>query len=255
MIRVLSISLSIIFALLCKQVLAAKLKIVTEHLAPYQIVTDNSITGLSTEIIEATLKESQYPYELSAHPWSSAFHTVKHEKNTCIYSLARIPSREPLFSWIGHIASSSVSLYSLKNSKITINNIEQAKAYNIAVIRDDFSHHFLLSKGFTENTNLYVVDNYHALLKLLEMPNRNIDLVIINDDLLKYRVANVGDIKKYKNVFKFEELSLDFYLACNLNTDPQIINDLTNAMNTLEKHGTLPTIRSKWKKNMVNLIN
>jgi polar amino acid transport system substrate-binding protein len=239
----------------CGQVLATKLTILTEHLAPYQIVTKDSIKGLSTEIVEATLKESLYPYNIAAYPWTLSFSRAKHGKNTCIYSLARIPQRESLFKWVGHIVSSTISLYSLKNSQIDISNIEEAKKYNIAVIRDDVTHHFLLSKGFVENDNLYVVDNYDALLKLLDLASRHIDLVVLNDDLLKNRVKNLNEASKYRNVFQLKELALNFHLACSLNTEQKIVDNLIDSMKTLEKRDVFKSIRDKWKKNMVSLIN
>ena len=253
--RELALSLAIFFVFFCNQVLATKLNILTEHLAPFQIVSKDSITGLSTEIVEATLKESQYPYIIEAYPWALSFSRAKHGKNTCIYSLARIPQRESLFKWVGHIASSTISLYSLKSRQITISNIMEATKYNIAVIRDDVTHHFLLSKGFVEKENLYVVDNYDALLKLLDLPSRHIDLVVLNDDLLNNRIKNSADALKYKNVFQFEELTLNFNLACSLNTDKKIIDKLTNAMKVLEKRGVFFGIREKWKQSMVSLIS
>ena len=248
-------SLALLFMLFSGHALAIKLNILTEHLAPYQIVSKDSITGLSTEIVEATLKESQYSYNILAYPWALSFSRAQHGKNTCIYSLARIPQREPLFNWVGHIASSTISLYSIKGSQITVSNISEARKYNIAVIRDDVTHHYLLTKGFVEKENLYVVDDYDALLKLLDLPSRHIDLVVLNDDLLKNRVKNSKDTSKYENVFKFKELTLNFYLACSLNTDKKIVDNLINAMKALEKRRVFFGIREKWKKNMVSLIN
>jgi polar amino acid transport system substrate-binding protein len=248
-------SLAIFLMFFCRHVLATEINILTEHLAPFQIVSKDSIKGFSTEIVEATLKESQYAYNISAYPWALSFSRARHGKNTCIYSLARMPQREPLFQWVGHIALSTISLYSIKDRQIAISNISDATKYNIAVIRDDVTHHFLLTKGFVEKENLYVVDNYDALLKLLDLSNRHIDLVVLNDDLLKNRVANSNDTSKYENVFQFKELTLNFYLACSLNTEKKIVDDLINAMKVLENRGVFEEIREKWKKNMVSLIN
>lgn len=249
------VGLVVFLAFFCGQVFATKLNILTEHLAPFQIVSKDSIKGLSTEIVEATLKESKYAYDISSYPWALSFSRAKHEENTCIYSLARIPQRESLFKWIGHIASSTISLYALKNSQIVISSIEEAKKYNIAVIRYDVTHQFLLTKGFVENDNLYVVDNYDALLKLLELSSRHIDLVVLNDDLLKNRLKDMDDTSKYINVFQFKELTLNFHFACSLNTEKIIVDNLINAMIVLGKRGVFLGIREKWKKNMVSLIN
>lgn len=253
--KLFAIGLGVFFLFISNKLLATTLNIVTEHLAPYQIVNKNSVTGLSTEIIEATLKESQYAYKITSYPWALSYNRAKQEKNTCIYSLAKIPQREPLFKWVGHIVSSSISLYSLKDNQIVVPNIEEAKKYHIAVIRDDVTHHFLLSKGFIENKNLYVVNNYDALLRFLDLPARNIDLVVLNDDLLNNRVKDSNEAIKYKSVFHFKELTLNFYFACSLNTDKHIVDNLKNSMELLEQRGVFSAIRDNWKKTMVNLIN
>lgn len=253
--RTLAVGLVVFIVLFSGQVFSARLNILTEHLAPYQIVSKDSLTGLSTEIVEATLTESQYAYDIAAYPWALSFNRTKHEKNTCIYSLARIPQRESLFKWVGHIASSTVSLYSLKNSQIVIANIETAKKYNSAVIRDDVTHQFLLTKGFIENENLYVVNDYDALLKLLNLSTRHIDFVLLNDDLLKYRLKNLEDTSNYRSVYQLKELTMNLYFACSLNTEQKIVDKLINAMKALEQRGVLLGIRGKWKKDMVSLIN
>jgi polar amino acid transport system substrate-binding protein len=229
-------------------VLATKLNIVTEHLPPYQIVSEDSIKGLSTEIVEATLKESQYAYDIKAYPWALSFGRAKHHKNTCIYSITRTSVREPLFKWIGHIVFSTMSMYSLKNNLIVIANLEEAKKYNIAVTRSDVSHQFLLTKGFEENENLYVIDNDRAILKFLGKSSRNIDLVVLTDDIINKRVNKWDERSKYRRVYQFKELALNFYFACSLNTEQKVIDNLIIAMKVLEKRGVFLEIRNKWKE-------
>jgi polar amino acid transport system substrate-binding protein len=231
-----------------------KVNIVTEHLAPFQIVTEKTIGGLSTEIITAALQTSQLAYDLEAHPWSHSYNRALHVANTCIYSLAYIPERKAKFQWIGHITTSTISLYALSKSTIVIEDLEQAKNYRIAVIKDDVTHHFLISKGFVENENLYVMNNYDSLLKLLETPSRQIDLVVLNNDLLANRVQNSAETNKYKAVLLLKELTLDFYFACSLNTDKAIVNSLRKAMKEMEQQGINSAIKKKWQQQMVNLI-
>jgi len=234
--------------------MATNVTVVTEHLAPFQIVDSNSITGLSTEIVRATLDEASFDYDIEAYPWSISFNRAIHEENICIYSLARIPERKLLFQWIGHITTSRISLYSLKKSPININNLNDAKKYKTAVIKDDVTHHYLLSKGFVEGENLYVMSNYDALLQLLEMPSRQIDLIVINDDLINHRVNNEVEASKYLNVYSLDELMLDFYFACSLNTDSKVVDKLKTIMARREAAGLNSIIREKWKANMVDLL-
>ena len=240
--------------LFCGNTTAAKINIVTEHLAPFQIVADGTIGGLSTEIIETTLKETNIRYNLEAHAWSLSYNRALHKQNTCIYSLAYIPERKSLFQWIGNITASSISLYALSKNKIKITSLSQALNYKIAVIKDDVTHHFLLSKGFVENENLYVMNNYDSLLQLLEIPSRQIDLVVLNDDLLNNRVQNSKEATKYKSVFLLQDLTLDFYFACSLKTERSVVDSLRKTMKKLEQQGVYSTIRNRWRQHMVNLM-
>jgi polar amino acid transport system substrate-binding protein len=241
------IGLAVIFT---SKIFATQLSIVTEHLPPFQIASTESLGGLSTEIVQTTLDHSGYEYSIDVHPWTLSFQRVKEDKNTCIYSLARLPERENLFHWIGHIVSSTSSFYTLKSKQIIIADVEGAKQYKTAVIEDDISHHFLLSKGFVENDNLYAMGNYDALLTLLEVPSRNIDMVIINDDLIYHRVKSTEDLQKYQNLLALDELKLDFHLACSLNTSADVITKLSTTMKALEQEGKFALIRNKWRKIM-----
>lgn len=250
----LKLGLLLFVVLFPRSAISASINIVTEHLAPFQIVKDNVISGLSTQIIEATLKEANIAYQIDAHPWSLSYNLALKEENTCIYSIVRIPQRDALFQWVGHIATSSTSFYSLKNNPIKLSSLEQAKEYKVAVIKDDIAHHYLLSKGFIENKNIYVMDNNEALLKLLEVPSRQIDLIVINDDLLTNRVNNAFESSKYKNVHTFDNFKFEFYFACSLKTEKSIIQSLSKAMDKLEKEGIFASIKRKWQHRMGNII-
>lgn len=234
---------------------AKQLAIVTEHLAPFQIVDKDSISGLATEIVLASLDAAAFDYTLDVHPWTLAYERATQQSNTCIYSLARLPMRETQFKWIGHIASGTSSFYSLNNRNIDVSTVADAKHFKTAVIEDDVTHHFLLAKGFVENQHLYASSNYDTLLNLLEVPSRNIDLVIINDDLMQYRLGSSNDIHKYQKLFRIEELKLDFHLACSISTEQDIVDKLSASMNDLEQNGTLPRIRQKWRATLNSNLN
>jgi polar amino acid transport system substrate-binding protein len=89
------------------------------------------------------------------------------------------------------------------------------------------------------------MNNYDSLLKLLEIPSRQIDLVVLNDDLIANRVQNSAEAKKYKGVFMLKELTLDFYFACSLNTDKAIVDTLKKAMDKMEQQGINSAIKKK----------
>jgi polar amino acid transport system substrate-binding protein len=98
------------------------------------------------------------------------------------------------------------------------------------------------------------MDNYDSLLQLLETPSRNIDLVVLNDDLIFHRVKSTEAASKYKSVYSVQDLTLDFHLACSISTDENIVVELKEIMKKLEQEGVLPAIRKKWTPTLFNTI-
>ncbi len=228
--------------------LSQHITVVTEHLAPFQIVDKNkNITGFSTDVIKAVLNKPPHTYEIEANPWTVSYNQALKNSNTCIYSLAYTKPRKDKFQWSGELIRSTTSFYSLSSREISISHIEEAKKYNVAVIKDDVAHHYLLSKGFQENKNLYVLENYNALLDLLEIRKDSIDLVILNDVLLKNRIKDLADKNKYKQVFLIDELGLIFHIACNLNMPKQVVDDISLALEQVKADGTYQQIKTKWQ--------
>ncbi len=162
--------------------------------------------------------------------------------------MARTVSREKVFQWIDIVASTDSHLIGLKSNKdINIESIEDAKKYQVAVLRDDVTHELLLSHGFIENKNLYIVNNTHSLLKLLSTRN-SIDLILADSLTVKYR-AIYNDIEPslFKTFFQINKSPLDFYFACNLNTDREIIDFLRQAMTKIKQNGEHQAIENSWK--------
>ena len=225
---------------------AQSITVLTEHLPPFQFVENNTITGLATDVVQAVFRQSGLDYHIEGHPWSDAYQQTLKQPNICLYSTARLPGRENKFFWVGKIATGTSSFYALASRNIQLSNLEQAKQYRIAAIKDDASHHFLLANGFEDGTNIYTHSNYDTLLHLLDVPSRNIDLVILSREVFPYRMIEEQRPEDYQELLEIEALALNFYLTCNKNTDPLILSKLTKAMAKLEKDGTLERIRQKW---------
>ena len=199
---------------------APSIKLVTEHLPPFQMETPQGLTGYATEIVQATMAQAKIDYTVEVMSWSRAYNLALRDANTCIYSISKGAEREQHFQWIGAISYSLTSIYSLKKRHdIQIKTLEDAKKYTIAVTKDDITHHFLLSRGFKEGEQLYVIENVYSMLNILK-GRKNIDLIIVNDTILKYRAEESGvPFIELKKQLELPELPLDFYLACSKKTD------------------------------------
>ncbi|MEW6991871.1 substrate-binding periplasmic protein [Colwelliaceae bacterium 6441] len=222
------------------------IQIVTEHLPPFQISSENEVLGFATEIVKAAMKNTPYDFRINLYPWTRSFTMALNKKNTCIYSIAKTLDREQQFIWVSTIAERNASFIGLREKNIEISSIEDAKAYVTAVIRDDVTHQLLLKKGFKERENLYVVNNTHSLLKLL-VQRKEIDFILVDAFTIKYRARfNNIDENIFKNFHQLNKKPLDYYLACNVQTSPEVIKNIRLSIDTMKKTNQLKKIIDNW---------
>jgi len=235
-----------------------KINLVTEHLPPYQIVGNDSydVTGFATEIVLETLKRSGIQYTLTGYPWVRSYNLALQKPNTCIFSIARIPLRENLFTWIGQITEkNNAVVWGLKSNphaqKIT--KLNDLKNYVTAVNKNDVTHLGMIANRFSEGEHLYVLKHTKSLLKIL-FKRPEIDFIIADDITISYRakLANV-DVKQLQRAYEIKVLPLDFYLACNLNTDPQLIKKLKANLTSIHHDGFYQSTINKWRSKMPHL--
>jgi len=249
---------SFILLLLPLQVFAIDkpLTIVTEHLPPYQVISSaGKISGFSTDLITEIVKRSGYQLNLQAYSWARSYNLAQKKHNTCIYSIGRLPDRENLFKWVGILTKTNNVIFGKKsNLSIPFNSIDEAKTHTVAVIRDDATHLILLSLGFEEGKNLYVINNTKSLFNLL-LVRDSIDLIIADDVTIGYRAKLAGvDINKLSRLYEIKSLPIKFYLACSLSTDDIVITKLKSALQSIYQDGFYQEIKQKWQNKMPELI-
>jgi len=231
--------------------------LVTEHLPPYQIVhSDSTVTGFSTEIVEEVFNRAHTNYTLYGYPWVRTYNLALKKNNHCIYSIARIPSRENLFSWIGGITEkNNAVIWALKSNKNAhkIENLDDLKKYTTAVNKNDVTHTGMLDIGLVEKENLYVVHYSKSLINLL-VTRPEIDFIVVDDITISHRAkwANVP-MDSLQRVIEVKSLPLDFYLACNKKTDQKIIDKLKRSLASVHEDGTYEKILVKWSKDLSHI--
>lgn len=213
----------------------AKLNIVTEILPNYQYYNaNNELIGISTEQVKKALSLANLDYTLTVYPWSVAYNAALRDPQTCVFSIARIEPREDKFQWIAKLNHAKVSFYSLITSNISIKNVEDAKKYKIAVLRDNFSHHYLKSKGFSEDENLIVIDHFEKIYHLLETRKDFLELIVLNDDQFNYSVKQNKMLTKLKRIYQLDSVGQDLYFACHKQMPPAMSEALKHAFKRLE---------------------
>lgn len=226
-----------------------KLSIVTEHLPPLQYLnSEQRVTGLSTQIVKELMRRSDYAFDLNLHSWTRAYQLALNVENTCIYSMAKLPTREALFKWVGALVKTNSVFYALKSNKnIAIEQLDDAKQYITAVIKNDAPHIALLNQGFVEGKNLYVVHDISAMFKLLVL-RESIDLIIADELTLNERLKTANlDINQIKSVFEIKDIPLELSFACNLNTRAEVVDSLTKSLTQMIADGTYDKILKNWQ--------
>jgi polar amino acid transport system substrate-binding protein len=226
-----------------------QLSIVTEFSPPFQYLDEKKqVNGVLTAVINETMRRSGYAFAIKMYAWRRAYELTLSRKNTCIYSMAKLPSRLTSFKWVGPLIKSNSVFYAAKSNKnIAINSLDDARRYTTAVIRNDASHLTLLAQGFVEGENLYVVRDTSSMFKLLVV-RESLDLILADDFTMSARLEAAGlDINQIQRVFEDKAMPLQLSFACSLNTSDEIVERLSNSLSQLHADGSYDAILTKWQ--------
>ena len=214
------------------------------HSPPFQFTNEsNNVEGLTTTVIEEALKLTSYDYDVKIFPWARSFFLAQAKENTCIYLISRDKEREKLFKWVTPILLTNDYFIGLSSrTDIKVNNIEDVKKYNVAVLKEDRTYYDLLKLGFVENKNLFVINDSTSMLKLLTK-RKQIDFILADTINVKYRaIFNNMDYDLFKTYFKLNKKPIELYLACSLKISTEVINNLSQAINKIKENGTYDKI-------------
>ncbi len=251
--------ISLFVILLCNSSFAnhKDITFVTEHLPPYQIIKkDSSVGGFATEVVVEVAQRAKLSYNIRGYPWVRTYNLAQKMNDYCIFSIARIPSREKLFKWIGPVTEkNNAVVWSLKSNEHgkEVKTLEDLKRYTTAVNKNDVTHTGMLNIGLTENKNLYVLEHSESLINLL-VSRPEIDFIVADDITIPHRAKLSGvSTDLLHRVIEVKSLSLNFFLACNLKTNPNTIEKLTKSLASIHQDGTYQKILSKWRDKMPHL--
>lgn len=224
------------------------LTVVTEELPPYNMVRNGKVTGMSTEVVEAVLRQADLPGTIKSMPWARAYDIGLHGDNVLIYSIARTAEREELFQWVGSIAPSRLFLYSVASRPIHLQTLDEARHYQIGTVKDDVSEQYLVSKGFVVGQNLQSSNKYESNYEKLKLGH--VDLWVSNEMNAHYLARTSGadpDVMLVPSL-PLDELSLKdgLFLACSLATPAETVQRLRVALKAIQDNGVYAEIVARW---------
>lgn len=212
-----------------------KVRIVTEHLAPFQISDNHELIGGTVaieiqQLINKVLPESK----IEVLPWARAFQIATERPNTIIFSLVRTPERENNFIWIGKVAHVPMELISLKTNDLQpISNVSELKDIQIGVKRLDAVTIWLASQGLQFDKELVEIVNTFTTMQMLE--KGRIDVIPSTQQVIEFYCKKNGcKTSDFKTIYTLKTLSEDFYLAVILGTDENLVKQLRDEFPLLD---------------------
>ena len=236
-----------IWALSCRAE-NAPLRIVTEELPPYNMSRHGQVTGMSTEVVEAVLKEVGMQAPIQVMPWARAYEMALNDSNVLIYSIVRTPAREPLFQWVGAIAPTKWFLYSLADRPVRLGSLADALNHQIATVNQDVGEQYLLSKGFRIGAQLQSSNKYEHNYRKLKVDH--VELWISNELNALYLTRQNGEDpgKVLIRSLPLPELSSEdgLSMAFSLKTPVETVEKFRAGLQTIRRNGVYDAIARKW---------
>ncbi|OGH95696.1 MAG: hypothetical protein A2X42_09460 [Candidatus Margulisbacteria bacterium GWF2_38_17] len=222
---------------------AADITIVTEDWGPFNYIKDGKVTGLSTEIILAAVKDAGLTAEIKVLPWSRAYDMALKNKNVFIYTIVRTSEREKLFKWVGELMKDENYFFKLKDRKdIKLAKLEDAKVFKIGAVKDDVREQYLTGKKFKK---LDIVSNDENNMNKLFLGR--IDLMADNEFAMSFRAKQLGlDFSRLEKTILIPELSEPLCFAASIATPDDIVKKLIASLEKVKKGKEFAKIKAKY---------
>ena len=213
---------------------AGDIKIVTEDFPPYNYEENGEITGLSTKVVRAVLKELGMNPEIRVYPWARAYKMASEQENVLIYSILRTAEREKLFRWVGKIAVSEMYFFRLRErNDIKISSLGDAKKYTVGVTRETAPHQYLSERGFDLREVVSRDD-----LNIRKLVGRRIDLMPYYEAPFLHKVRNLGyDPGNFEKAYFISDASEELYMAFSNSTSDKIVEKFAKALERIKTNG------------------
>jgi polar amino acid transport system substrate-binding protein len=215
---------------------AQTIKAVTED-SSYTYVQGGKVAGPATEIVELALKRAGLTdYRVALYPWARAYDMALQEPDTLIYLIARTPARETQFKWTGEFMRIEYHLYKLRDrGDVVVHNLDDAKRYAVAVMRDDVRQQYLQSRGFDKL--VVSARNSDSLRMLLD---RKVQLLPLPEsDVARFCKEAQVDPSALQKVLTLDEMTTGIYMAYSRSTPDEVVNRTRAAFDKLKSDGTV----------------
>ena len=232
---------------------SAAIQIVTEEYPPYSYTEDGKTTGLATEVVLAVVDRLKLDTAVSVMEWKDAYQKALSVRNVLIYPIGRNLQREAQFKWVGEIAPpAKIYLFGLRwrvdRNQVLIRTLEDAKAYRIGTVKNDFREQYLISKGFEVGTHLIRGELIHN--NMWQLVWGKVDLAPFNEMVAYTLAKRLGqDPLSITEVLELKEIPVEGnFMAFSRETAEDTVASFRTVLDQIKKDGTYGGIVAKYRR-------
>ena len=219
--------------------------LLTENFPPYNMAIngknfaqEDNIDGIAVDVVREMFKRAGIQYSLTLRfPWDRIYKLALEKPNYGVFVTARLPEREALFKWVGPIGPDDWVLLARGDSKLVVNNLEQAKQYRIGAYKGDAIAEHLEKQGLQPVTSLRDQENAKKLMA------GQIDLWATGDPAGRYLARQEG-VSGLKTVLRFNSAQL--YLALNKEVPDEMVQKLQSELDKMRAEGIVDSILNSY---------
>lgn len=237
-------TLSILFSLSLTQVNSKELTAVTELLGNLQFKNEQGeLDGYSIEIANMLAERVGYKLNIVSLPWARAYRLAQEKENTLIFSIARTPSRESQFNWVGSLCKVPLYVWSTNDHPIDkLTSEDELLQYSFVVTNNSRIEKFLIEQ---EVLNIVSVSNEDQVSEMLL--RGRVDFSISGDRIMQNRVSKQGlDPTLFKKVYRLNGIEHNLSMAFGMKTDSHLLQAFQDAFKELENENILVDLRKRW---------
>lgn len=224
---------------LCCAIQACAIELVTEDDPPHNMLNkDGKLVGVATEKLEEAFRRAGVPEHAALMPWARAYQSALSSTDVCVFSAARTAEREPLFHWVGPVATLDWVLYARADYPNRPAKLEDVRKEMLGGYLQDVISVWLANNGFQVDTA--PGDDYNPQ-KLL---NGRFNYWASSRTRASALLAKQGLADRIVPVLTFGRT--DLYLACNPAVPAASIAKLNDALKQMVADGTSARIEARY---------
>lgn len=234
-----------LFAMSCCFAETTGYKIVTEEWAPYNYTENGKIVGITTEIVQAIMNQTNDSFPIEVLPSARSTMALSQQPKIIMYSLFRTKDRENKFKWVGPILEEGIFPYKLNEYSPSIETIADLKNVSRIICRQaGVVPNQLLSMGF-KNLDMSATKSIQLYNMLL---HQRAPVIIGDTDIgVKYYIKLLNSEYSVLKKIPIEIFRSKLYIAFSLDSDDSIVSAWNIALKKIRDSGELQKIISKYE--------